>query len=90
MKKEKLEINEKKPDYLYRLLLAEQHENQLLQAKIQSLIVKNESYAFGQKTKYIFSILKKNRLLMLTLLIGFFIFLVCSMTVALFIYFKVF
>ena len=90
MKNEKLEGNDNNPDYLYRLLLAEQHENQLLRAKIQSLIVKNENYTIGQKTKYFFSILRKNRLLMMISLIGFFIFLIFSMVIALFVFFRFF
>ena len=90
MKKEILKVGERNPDYLFQLLLAEKHENQLLQAKIQSLIVKNENFAFDKFLRFIYTFFQRNKLFLLLPSFILFIFIIISVIIALYIYFNVF
>lgn len=83
-------IDKNNPDYLYRLLLAEQHENQLLRAKIQNLIIQNEGYAFEQKIRFWISTIRKNRFILFLISFVIFIFLLFSEIIALIIFYNYF
>jgi hypothetical protein len=78
----KKELKKNNSEYIYQLLIAEKHENELLRARIESMMVENASYTFRQQTRKILTLLKKNKLAVLFFGAAAFVFLILSSMLA--------
>jgi len=74
----KIDLKKNNAEYIYQLLMAEKHENELLRARIESMMVDSASYTFRQQTRKILTLFKKNKPAVLFFGAAAFLFLVLS------------